>query len=66
VALSLGQSSHFKQLTPSSGSESWAPLYVVPGEIRNELDTINNNYNEGLHEFHVPGCPGEYIVHGFA
>ena len=55
-----------KQLTPPSGSEPRTPLYVVSGEIRNELRTINNNYTEGLHEFHVPGCPGEYIMHGCA
>jgi hypothetical protein len=51
VAVSLGQSSHVKQLTPPSGAEPWTPLYVVPGEI-NELHTINT---EGFHEFHVPG-----------
>jgi hypothetical protein len=66
VALSMGQSSHVKQLTPPSGADPWTPLYVVPGEILHELRTINNNYTEGLHEFHVPGCLGECIVHGCA
>jgi len=65
MALSLGQSSHVKQLTPLSGAEPRTPVYVVPNEIQNDLHTINN-YTEGLHEFRVPGYPGEYIVHGCA
>jgi hypothetical protein len=51
---------------PPSGTEPWTPLNVVPGVILNELHTINSNYTEGLHELDVPGCPGEYIVHGCA
>ena len=66
VAVSLEQSSHVKKLTPPSGAEPWTPSYVVLGVILNELHTINSNYTEGLHEFHVPGCPGEYILHGRA